>query len=99
VVVGVIAIGGVETTGDWLVEVTGLGCSFEHPTAKEQTIRSTVKISVLVVGLKWLLVQSASAEFALPQATEFVVDGAVWNRLIRVMVGHLLLLSSDLVSA
>jgi hypothetical protein len=57
------------------MELTGLGWSFEHPTAKEQTIRSAAKIRVLVVGLKLFLSTFACAKFVLPQATELRVDG------------------------
>ena len=60
-----------------------MGLSLEHPTAREQTIRSAAKIS----GLVW-------SKVFLPQVTEFGVDGVERNRLIRFMVGHLLLLSS-----
>jgi hypothetical protein len=87
--VELVVMGGVSwAIGDSLVELAGLGLSLEHPTATEQAIRSAAKISVLVLSrFFW--------KFFLPQATELKVDGAVRNRLIRVMVGHLLLLSSD----
>jgi hypothetical protein len=42
--------------GDWLVELTGLGLSLEHPTAKEQAIRSAAKTRVLVVLSKQVFV-------------------------------------------
>jgi hypothetical protein len=61
----------------------GFGLSLEHPTATEQTIRRAAKVSVLVLS-----------KFFLPQLTEFRVDGVERNKLIRVMIGHLLLLSS-----
>jgi hypothetical protein len=69
------------------VELSGLGFSLEHPTANEQTIKSAANTSVLVFLSKLIL----------SQATESRVAGvlrsvAVRNRLIRVMVGHLLLL-------
>jgi hypothetical protein len=73
----------------------GLGWSVEHPTVSEQAIRSAAKTSVLVVGLRFFFsAKFGLAKFVLPQATEFRVDGVLRNRLMRVMVGHLLLLSS-----
>jgi hypothetical protein len=67
-----------------------LGFSLEHPTANEQAIKSAAKTSALVVS---------RFKFDLSLATEWTVDGVVRNgvvrnRLVRVMVGHLLLRSS-----
>jgi len=78
-------------TGGWLVEVAGFGLSLEHPTANEQTIKSAAKSSALVVF----------SRFFLPHATESRVDAIllVELKLMRVMVGHLLLLSSAVESA
>jgi hypothetical protein len=72
-----------------LVELSVLGFSLEHPTANEQAIKSAANTRVLVLLSKLVLL--------LPHATESCVAGMVrtavaLNRLIRVMVGHLLLL-------
>jgi hypothetical protein len=61
--------------------------SLEHPTPTEQTIKSPANTSVLVFLSKLIL----------PQATESWVAGVVRdvtvrNWLMRIMVGHLLLL-------
>src|ERR1035438_3392438 len=78
----------------WLLELSVFGFSLEHPTANEQIIRSAANTSVLA-----LLAKLVVPQLILPHATESGVAGvlrtvAVRNRLIRVMVGHLLLLSS-----
>jgi hypothetical protein len=85
--------------GEGVVELVDCGFSLEHPTASEQTIRIAAKISGLVV-LKIFLAELILTGLILPQATDFTVAGvvrmdAVRNKLIRVMVGHLLLLSSN----
>jgi hypothetical protein len=71
-----------------LVELAGCGVWLEHPTANEQAIRSAAKTNGLPVSRTFF------TRLVFPQATELAVAGVVRNRLIRVMVGHLLLLSS-----
>jgi len=69
---------GFWVAGGWLT-VTGCGFSLEQPTAIEQTINSAAKTSALAVLLDLI---------------ESWVDAKLLAKLMRVMVGHLLLLSS-----
>jgi hypothetical protein len=80
---------GAGVVADWLSVLAGLGLSLKHPTPIEQTSKSAANTSVLVVLSKLVLPQTSELRIA-----GLVRDALLLNRLMRVMVGHLLLLSS-----
>ncbi|HLW86260.1 MAG TPA: hypothetical protein VKR60_13665 [Candidatus Sulfotelmatobacter sp.] len=73
---------GFWVAGIWLFELAGFGFSLEQPTVSEQTIKSAANKSAPVFFPHVTQLQDSATFF-----TEL-------KRLVRVMVGHLLLLSS-----
>jgi len=96
-----IAVGGVGwTIGDWLLAVSVFGFSLEHPTANEQTIKIAANTSGLAVVPRLIFPHAIESKIAGVRrfgvlSTNVLRTGVARNRLIRVTVGHLLLLSSD----